>query len=529
MNRRQLLKAGAAAGLALAAPRLARSAASSVLKFVPQGDVAVLDPVWTTAKVTQYHAFMVFDTLFGIDGQHRMSPQMLDGVATEDDGKRWKLVLRGGLKWHDGEPVLARDCVASIRRWGKRDNFGQSLLAATDELSAPDDRTIAFRLKKPFPMLPNALGSTSGNLPIMMPERLAKTDPYTQVADMIGSGPFRFKTDERVPGSLLVYERFSGYQPRPGGTPDWTAGPKVAHFDRVEWHVIPDQTAAAGALQSAEVDWWENPSQDILPLLKADAGIRVAVHNPNGVIGTMRFNHLHPPFDNPAIRRALLLAIEQADFMAAAVGTESEMSHVGVGFFTPQSPMANDAGMQVLMSKRDAARAKQMIEAAGYKGEKLELLAPTDFPILKAFADVGADMLHRCGLNVDYQAMDWGTVVQRRAKKDPPEKGGWNVFSTSWPGLDQFDPAVNVVLRCNGAEGWPGWPNSPRIEALRAQWLDTADLAGQKRICAEIQTQAFEDVPYIPLGQFFQPMAYRTNLTGILNGFPIFWNVRRAA
>jgi peptide/nickel transport system substrate-binding protein len=360
-----------------------------------------------------------------------------------------------------------------------------------------------------------------------MPERLAKTDPYTQVTETIGSGPFRFKAEERVPGALMVYERFSDYQPRAGGTPDWTAGPKVVHFDRVEWHVIPDQTAAAGALQSGEVDWWENPSQDIVPLLKAAAGIRVAEHNPNGFIGTMRFNHLHPPFDNPAIRRAVLLAIEQADFMAAAAGTESDMSRTGVGFFCPQSPMASDAGMQALTSKRDAARAKQLIEAAGYKGEKVVLLAATDFPTLKAFADVGADTLHRCGLNVDYQATNWGTVVQRRAKKEPPNKGGWNVFSTSWPGLDHFGPATNVTLRCNGAEAWPGWPSSPRIEALREQWLDTADVPGQQRICGDIQQQAFDDVPYIPLGQYFAPTAYRTNLTGILNGFPLFWNVRR--
>lgn len=527
MNRRQLLQAGAAAGLALAAPDRARSAAPSVLKFIPQADVAVLDPIWTTAKITQYHAYMVFDTLFGMDGHYRMSPQMLESVAAEDDGKRWTLVLRSRLKWHDGEPVLARDCVASILRWGRRDNFGQSLLAATDRLSAPDDNTIEFRLKKPFPMLPNALGSTSGNLPVMMPERLAKTDPYAQVAEMIGSGPYRFKADERVPGSLLVYERFAGYRPRAAGAPDWTAGPKVAHFERVEWHVVPDQTAAAGALQSGEVDWWENPSQDIVPLLKAAAGIKVAVHNPNGVIGAMRFNHLHPPFDNPAIRRAVLLAIDQADFMAAAVGTEAEMSRAGVGFFCPQSPMASDLGMQALAGKRDPGRAKQLIEAAGYKGENVVLLAATDFPVLKAFADVGADALRRCGFNVNYQAMDWGTVVQRRAKKDAPQNGGWSVFSTSWPGLDQFDPASNVMLRCNGAEAWPGWPNSPRIEALRGQWLETADIPGQKRICAEIQKQAFEDVPYVPLGQYFQPMAYRTNLAGLLNGFPIFWNVRR--
>jgi peptide/nickel transport system substrate-binding protein len=527
MKRRHFLIVGGAAGVALTAPNLARSGASRVLKFIPQADVAVLDPIWTTAFITSEHSFMVFDTLFGMDGRYQISPQMLEGASIENEGKLWKLVLRPGLKWHDGEPVLARDCVASIQRWGTRDNLGQSLLAATDELSAVDDKTIVFRMKKPFRMLPNALGSTAGNIPVMMPERLARTDPYKQVTEMIGSGPYKLKADERVPGSLLVYERFADYKPRESGESDWTAGPKVTHFDRVEWHVISDVAAAAGALQTGEVDWWENPTADFLPRLKSNRKIKVVNLNPTGLIGTMRFNHLHPPFDNPAIRQAVLLAIDQSDFLSVVMGAEPEMFRTGVGFFCPESPMANDAGMQALTSKRDPARARREILAAGYKGEKVVLLVPTDIPNLKALSEVGADTLQRCGLNVDYQAMDWGTLVQSRAKKDVPAKGGWNAFHTAWFGFLHFNPATHVILRCNGADAWPGWPTSPRIEALRDQWLDTPELPMQKQIATDIQAQAFIDVPYIPLGQYFQHTAYRSDLTGVLRG-TVFWNVRRA-
>ena len=253
MRRRTFL---AASALGLAAPAVGRAQDSRVLRFIPQADLTVLDPMWTTAYVTRNHAFMVYDTLFGQDSQYRPSPQMLEGFTTGDDGKTWTLTLRPGLLFHDNEPVRARDCVASLERWGKRDAFGSALMAATDELVAKDDRTLVFRLKKPFPLLPAALAKTPLFMPAIMPERIARTDPFTQVTEMIGSGPFRFKADERVPGARVVYEKFAGYKPREDGPTDWTSGPKVVHFDRVEWTTIPDPTTAAQALINGEQDWW---------------------------------------------------------------------------------------------------------------------------------------------------------------------------------------------------------------------------------------------------------------------------------
>src|SRR3954470_17134821 len=232
ISRRTMLAGSAAA---LASPAIAQNTTNKLLKFIPQADLTVLDPMWTTAYVTRNHGYMVFDTLFGLDSEYKPSPQMLAGFNTEEDGKLWTLGLRAGLKFHDGEPVRAQDCVASIQRWSKRDAFGGALMAATDELSARDDRTIVFRLKRPFALLPTALGKTQTYPPVIMPERLAKTDPNTQVTEMVGSGPFRFKADERVPGARAVYEKFAGYIPRENGTPDMTAGPKVVKVDRVEW------------------------------------------------------------------------------------------------------------------------------------------------------------------------------------------------------------------------------------------------------------------------------------------------------
>ena len=524
MRRRTLLNAAAAT---LAMPAVSRAQPSRTLRFIPHADLSTLDPHWNTAYVTRNHGFMVFDTLYGLDSNYRATPQMVDGHVTEADGLRWTLTLRDGLRWHDGTPVLARDCVASIRRWGAKDTFGQALLAATDELFAPDDKRIVFRLKRPFSLLPDALGKPGVYMPAMMPERLARTDPATQVTEMVGSGPFRFKADERLPGARAVYERFAGYVPRPTGTPDRTAGPKVAHLDRVEWTTVSDPATAAAALQRNETDWWDYASADLLPLLRRNGGIKIEIPDPAGQIALMRLNHLQPPFDNPAIRRAVLGAVNQADFMTAVMGDDTSLWRAGAGMFTPGTPLASGAGMEVLTGPRDLARSRQALQDAGYKNERVALIVPTDFPNLKALADVGADMMRRMGLNVDYQATDWGTLLTRRAKKDPVDAGGWSAFFTFGAGTDQATPAANLMLRANGPNAWFGWPDDPRIEALREEWFNAPDLAAQQRTAVALQERAFETVPYVPLGQYFQPTAYRTSLSGMLSGFSIFWNVRK--
>jgi len=521
LNRRSFM---ALSGAALSAPALAQGTGSRVLKFIPQADLTVLDPVWTTAYVTRNHGLAVFDTLYGTDASYNAQPQMVAGHTVENDGKLWRLTLRPGLMFHDGTPVLARDCVASIARWGKRDAMGQTLMAYTDELAAPDDKTIQFRLKKPFPLLPDALGKVASAICAIMPERLAKTDPFTQVTEMVGSGPFRFKADERVVGARVVYERFAGYVPREGGEPQWTSGPKRVFVDRVEWTTIPDQATAASAMQTGEMDWWEQAPADLVPTL---GGLKTRIADPTGFIGCLRMNQLQPPFDNPAIRQVLLRIVDQTDFMQAVTGTDPKLLHVPTGFFCPGLPMASDVGLDVLTSQRDDAAAKKALAAAGYKGEKVVLMGASDFPSLKALADVAADMLTRAGFNVDYQLMDWGSVVQRRAKKEPVAQGGWSAFCTFWAGLDQANPAVSAFLRGTGQNATIGWPTSEKIEALRDQWLDAPDTAARKTLADDLQRQAFIDLPYLPLGQYFNQTSYKPSLTGVLDGVPVFWNVKK--
>ncbi|WP_338665661.1 ABC transporter substrate-binding protein [Pararoseomonas sp. SCSIO 73927] len=521
LNRRAALSAGAAL---LAAPRLSAAQGRRVLKFVPQADLAVLDPVFTTAAVTTNHSQMVFDYLYGLDARFRPHPQMVAGHVVENDGLTWTMTLREGLRFHDGEPVRARDCVASIRRWGSRDMYGQEVIARADEISAPDDRTIRFRLKKPFPGLHAALGKNGASVCPMMPERLANTEATRQVTEMVGSGPYRFLADERMAGARAAYARFEGYVPRPDGTASRTAGPKLAHFDRVEWTIIPDQATAASALLAGEVDWLEVTNNDLAPLLKRNRNLNV--HVVEDLFGTiMRFNWLQPPFDRPAIRRALLGAVSQEDFMTAAYGTDPAAWEINVGYFTSDSPMASKAGLEVLTGRRDLAKVKRDLQAAGYAGERVVVLQADDYPSLKGLAEVTADLLKQVGMNVEVQNGDWGTISTRRANRGPLDRGGWSIFVT---GLgNTIDPGGHLGLRANGARAWFGWPDSPRLEELRQDWITAPDPAAQAALCAEMQRQAFQDVPYIPLGEYRTLTAHKTDLTGFPPGAPLFYGVRR--
>ncbi|HEY2133107.1 MAG TPA: ABC transporter substrate-binding protein [Acetobacteraceae bacterium] len=524
VSRRRLLRGGAAVAGLLAAPRIGRARENSVLRFVPQADLAVLDPIFTTAAVTTHHAQMVFDTLYGLDMKFRPQPQMVEGHVVAPDGLTWTMTLREGLKFHDGTPVRGRDVVASVKRWGARDMYGQEVIARSDEISAPADRTVVFRLKKPFPTLPAALGKNGSSICAIMPERIAAIPASTAVTEMVGSGPFRFLASERLAGAHVAYARFEGYVPRQDGVQSRMAGPKIAYFDRVEWNVIPDDATAAAALMSGEVDWLEITSTDLTDMLKRNKALKPYLTT-DLYSDILRFNWLQPPFDNPAIRRALLGAVNQADYMAAGYGTDPAGWKVDAGFFTSDSPMSSKAGLEVLTGPRDVGKVKQELLAAGYKGERVVLLQANDYPTLMGLAEVAGDMLKQVGMNVDVQTGDWGTISQRRANRGPLDKGGWSIFVTALS--NAVDPGGHLGLRANGGKAWFGWPDSPKLESLRQDWLVASDEAAQHRICEQMQLQALQDVPYIPLGEYRTRSAYRADLTGISTGEPLFYGVKR--
>jgi peptide/nickel transport system substrate-binding protein len=359
----------------------------------------------------------------------------------------------------------------------------------------------------------------------MMPERFAKTDPFKAITEAIGSGPFRFLKDEFVAGSSAAWEKNDDYVPRQEPA-EWTSGGKIAHFQRIEWKIIPDSATASAALQSGEVDWYEQAQADLVPLLRRNADIVIAPSNPQGYIGGLRFNHLHPPFNDVRLRRAVLAAVNQEDYMRAIMGED----HSAWRICRSQYPCGTTYGVEVDLpvQKGDLEAAKKMIQEAGYNGQKAVIINPTDFATIGPLGDITYDMLKKIGINVDLQATDWGSVVQRRASKEPVEKGGWSIFHTWFTGGFTLNPVVTAPFRGAGATAWFGWYDNPKIEQLTQDWLEPKDEDARKKIAAAIQIGNSTQVPTVNLGQFQIPTAYRKSLAGKLEATgPLFWNIKR--
>ncbi len=505
-------------------PALAQGRART-LRYVPSSNLTILDPIFTPASVTCTHGYCVFDTLYGVDGSLNPVPQMAEGHSVSADGLTWEIRLRDGLKFHDGEPVRARDCAESLNRWSKRDSFGQALGAATESFGAKDDRTILIRLTRPFGRLLHAIGKPHSSPAMIMPERLARTSPTAQVTEMVGSGPFRFVRGEYVSGARIVYEKFADYVPRPEA-PAWTSGGKIVHFDRLEWQVIPDPATAAAAIQAGEVDWVAAILPDLAAAVDAHRQVDLFRGDPYGLVSVLRFNHAIPPFDNLALRQAVLRAIDQTPFIQSITARPADGS-VCRALFPCGMPGVAEVG-QGVMGSLDIAAARRAVTEAGYRGERVVILNPTDIPSINAHGVLLADLLRRIGMNVDLQELDWGTVVQRRVSKNPVERGGWSIACTNWPAVSIDNPATNATTRGQGDTGWWGWFNDAVTEELVQSWLSAGSAAEADALFLAAQRRAMERVPTIPLGQTFSDSAIRTDIRGALHGsVNMFWNVRR--
>jgi peptide/nickel transport system substrate-binding protein len=522
--RRHLAAALAAPGLLSAATRQAMAQdPRKVIRSVPIGDLRALDPIWTTTYLTRNHAYLVFDTLFALDAQNKPQPQMVGGFERSGDGKTWTFQLRDGLRWHDGADVTAADCVASIRRWGARDAMGRALMAVTDSLEARDARTFVLVLKRPVGFVLDALGKIDSNVPFMMPERLARTDPSTAVTEMVGSGPFRFLRDQWIPGARTIYERFTDYVPR-SEPPSQAAGGKVAKVDRVESLYTPDSATAAAGLATGEFDIIESPAPDLLPRMARQRDVVVAPNDPLGYTLFVAMNHLFPPFDNLRARRALMMAIRQSDVMKATVG-DSPSRDCGAPFGCTSEEGAQFA--ELGWPEYNIAAARQAFRASGYDGRPVVVMDPADNATLHPPALMLADALKQIGANVDLIAMDWSGLVQRRASRSPPAQGGWNCFITNATITGIQNPLLNTFLaNCEGA--WFGWPCDTRVPEMNSAWANETDPAKQRVILKDLERLHIANVTNIPLGQYRSMIAHRRNLRGMIPAPALFyWNIEK--
>jgi peptide/nickel transport system substrate-binding protein len=470
---------------------------------------------------------MVFEPLYGRDADLVPRPLMVEADQMEDGGKRWTMRLRTGLKFHDGEPVRAQDCVASLGRWMKRDAAGMTLAARLDALEATDDRTIVWRLSKPFPHL-RALLSKVVQPALMMPERIARTDPFKQIAEVIGSGPFRWLPDEHVLASHAAFARFDGYLPR-DEPPSYMAGGHRVLLDRVEWKMIPDAGTAANALMTGEIDWIEIPLPDLLAMLRKAPGVKTGVLDKAGQIMMVRPNHLIAPTNFAAVRHFMQAAISQAEVVSAVMGADPANGTSGVGFLATGNPDIDDVGLELVRKRHTRDELKAMLEKSGYAGEKVVLLHATDHIFFNPMGAVIANMLTQAGMAVDDQAMDWPTVQTRRVSKEPLDKGGWSMFPSLVAVTEYRDLLLTSFMRGNGRDGWFGWPTDPQLDEIFDSWLAASDPAEQVRLEREYELEGLRNLPFIPLGRFRQTAAWRDSLTGLLDGpSVVFWNVTKA-
>ncbi len=525
--RRQWVRSVTAVALGLASMFGAASAnaQTSTLKLIPHANLTVLDPIWTTAYISRNHGYMIYDTLFGTTVAGKIQPQMVDKWTVSADKKTWVFTLRDGLEFHDGKPVTSEDVIASIKRWASRDTLGGNMLSFVEKMDATNDKTFTIAFKEPYGLVLEALGKPSSNVPFIMPKRMADTPGAEQIKEHIGSGPFKFVPADFKPGERVVYLKNEKYKPR-ADVADGTAGGKNVYVDRVEWVLIRDPQTQLNALLAGEVDIVEQPAFEQYATIKTKPEIVIHDFQPAGNQFILRFNHLHAPFNNVKIRQAAMIAMGQEAFLKTQVGTPG-LYKFCKSIYPCGTPFASEnAG--IYTGTANPQLAKKMLDEAGYKGEPVVLMRPTDLAAIAKIPLVAKQQLEQAGFKVDMQQMDWSTLVARRAKKDAPSAGGWNAFMTAWVAGDILNPITMAMLNAKGDTGWFGWQDDPTMEALKGKFVRATSDADKKKIAEQIQLRAIETASHVHLGQYNNPAAVRKNLTGMLTGGQVYWNIKKS-
>ena len=519
-----------AAAVALSAAAVLTTPAAAQqrpLRAVMNIELQVLDPIVTTATVTRAFGYMVYDTLVSMDSKGEFKPQMLEGWKVSDDRLTWTFTLRPGLAFHDGAPVTAEDCIASLQRWAKADAFGKRMMAAASDLRAIDARTFELKLNRPFAFVIEAIGKPNMLVPFIMPARMAALPPNKQNTETIGSGPYTFKRDEWRPGDRAIFRRNAAYQPR-AEPADGLAGGKKPSMDTVEFVSMPDPSTRVTALQTGAVDYLEVLPFDYIDLMRKDKNVKVVIQPPMAhIMGGLSVNNTQPPLDNVKVRRALQMALDQKEILGG-IGLPADMS---VPFcqsvFLCGGPYESDAGTAAL---RDASpdKARALLKDSGYKNEPIVLLHSTDSAMINPISMVLIDQIKRAGFNLEVISSDYSSMAQRRLKKEPLDKGGWSLMPVVWSGYDMINPLSHYATAYSCTGNYPGWNCDPGMPDLVAKFEVEADPAKRMALATEMQLRVLDQAPQMFLGQFAPPTAYRASLNGVLRtGVHTFWNITR--
>ena len=523
IDRRRLLGTGLAGGLVAAAPRRAfAQRRDNVLRAVMHTALRANDPVIVASWSTRNHGYNVYDTLFSEDSKFGVRPQMVETHEVSADKLTWTFVLRSGLKFHDGAPVTSADVIASLKRWGQRDAMGQLMMTYVAEWQAADERTVKLVLKKPYGNVLQTLAKPSSLVPFIMPARIAATPADQAIPEQVGSGPFRFLASEFRPGVRAVYERNPDYVPR-REAPDSLAGGKVVKIDRYEWINMADFQTAVNALTTGEIDYFEVPPQDMLPILTGTSGVKVVDTTPLGFANFARMNWMSPLFAKKEIRQAVMHAMNQVDFVEAQVGNP-EYFRTSAAMFMADTPFGSEVGWS---TKPDVAKAKDLLRQGGYKGEPVALMHVTDAAPLTPLSTVMAQALKSIGMTVNLMSMDWQSTLSRRNRQEGGPQG-WDLYVAATAAADLYNPISNQYVNAKGKAAYPGWPDDDEVERLRTAFAESDDLAKQKELATAMQARAYEVVTHVMAGQYRQPVAHRANVTGLVHApAPVFWNVEK--
>ncbi|MET4359200.1 peptide/nickel transport system substrate-binding protein [Bradyrhizobium sp. RT9b] len=530
VTRRDLIKVGLGAGTAIPSVLRAQTSTSltRTIRMVKGGFLRVFDPIWTAANITGDHGAAIYDTLFSVDSKFMPQPQMVGKWGVSDDKKIYTFELRDGLGWHDGTPVIAADCVASIRRWGQVNPGGQLLMDRAKDIAKKDDKTFTIALKEPLGLLIDLLATLPTPCLFIMREKDADRPATEQVTANIGSGPFKFNEALAKPGASFTYDRNERYIAR-REPPDGLAGGKIVKVDHVIWENIADPQTALAALQAGEIDYLETPPADFYSAIGSNPELDLQVLNRTGADVCLRINCFQKPFDNVKARQAVLHLIDQEAFMRV-MSPDPKSWHVAISLFGSGTPYYNDENTGWYKKGGDPEKAKQLFKEAGYAGEKVVILDPTDSPSTDNASQLLAASLRRIGVNAELAPMTWGELVTRRANKGPIENGGWNIFITSNTGYSNGNPLGTPLLAANGDRSWYGWPKSDEYEALRAKWPDVETLEERKALARKMQGLWWDFVGDVRLGNYVQPIARRKTLAGLIE-MPVLvpmWNMQKA-
>lgn len=508
---------------ALAMTSVETAQAESVLKIRDSGDIVQIDPLFSTAYPARDMAYLIWDTLFSMDGDLVPQPQMVGDYSISDDKLVYEFKLRDAQVFHDGAPVTSVDVIASINRWFKKDSLGGEIQKRLASLEAINENSFRITLTEPFGQVLNGLGRMTAYPLFIMPERIANT-PIGELTEWVGSGPFQLVEDEWIPGVKFVVEKNDAYVPRTEAA-DNLAGGKTPGVDRIERIVFPDNVSAANALIAGEIDYMSAAPTEFFSLM-ADAGIVTKQLPLPGASVQIVLNHTIPPFDNIKIRQAFQYAINQTEILTALYG-DADVWQTCPAIFMCGSPYETDVNSERYMNQ-DFDKARALLEEAGYDGTEVAYMHPTNGRLWNEGGTVIIAALREAGFNVRDDIMESSTLFSRRNNKGPVSEGGWNAFHTAFNGDAMQDPLTNPYVTGACEDAFVGWPCDDQLQANWQEFLAASSAEERKAASVKIQDRANEIVTFITGGQFGYTSAWSPKVSGVVEGnVLVYWNITK--